>query len=345
MGFVLFAGQKFYLYLSVIKKLLMDPAFVSKEKIASLLPMEECIEVMEEMFRSLASGECVQPLRSIMWLPDRTGLLGMMPGYAETLGVVGIKLITVFHANRNAGYPSHQGIVILFDAKHGQPLMMFDATEITAIRTAAASALATRVLSREDSERLAIIGSGEQAQRHIDAILLVREIKQIRIWSRNEQHAENLAKKISAQYDISLEMSKTAQQAIKDADIICTVTSSSTPVILGEWISTGAHINAVGSSTPRARELDSAAIAKGKLFTDRYESLFNEAGDFLIPKQEGVINDDHAKAELGEVLIGSKDGRESQEEITIFKSLGIAAEDIFSAWHIYQKINPNKTAK
>jgi ornithine cyclodeaminase len=149
----------------------MEPLFVSKEKIASLLPMNECIDVIEKMFRSLASGECLQPLRNIMWLPDRSGVLGMMPGHAGKLGVMGIKVITVFHANSEAGLPSHQGVVMLFDAKHGQPLMLFDALEITAIRTAAASAVATKLLSRKESSTLAIIGSGEQAKRHIEAML------------------------------------------------------------------------------------------------------------------------------------------------------------------------------
>ncbi|HET9824116.1 MAG TPA: ornithine cyclodeaminase family protein [Chitinophagaceae bacterium] len=317
----------------------MEPTFVGKEKIASLLPMHECIELMEKMFRSLANGECVQPLRSLMWLPDRTGLLGMMPGYAESPGVMGIKLITVFHANRDAGYPSHQGVVILFDTRHGQPLMIFDATEITAIRTAAASALATRLLSRENSRRLAIIGSGEQAQRHVESILLVRKISEITLWSRNEEHAKDLAEKISTIEEIPISTKKSVQEAVEKADIICTVTSSPTPIVMGGWISPGAHINAVGSSTPKSRELDSATIVRGKLFTDRLESILTEAGDFLFPKQEGAITDAHVRAELGEVLTGSKKGRENDEEITIFKSLGIALEDIFSAWHVYQKIN------
>lgn len=321
----------------------MDPSFISKEKIASLLTMGECIGVMEKMFYSLAHGKCLQPLRSIMRLPDKTGLLGMMPGYAEEPGVMGIKVISVFHSNRDAGYPSHQGVVVLFDSTHGQPLMIFDATEITAIRTAAASALATRLLSRENSERLAIIGSGEQAQRHIESILLIRRIKQINIWSRNERNAEELAQKLSPQYDIPITISKNAEQAVTGADIVCTVTSSSNPLVSGDWIADGTHINAVGSSTPGARELDTAAIQKSKLFTDFYESIFHEAGDFLIPKKEGVIHDDHVKAELGEVLTGAKKGRENEAEITVFKSLGIAAEDIFSAHHIYQKISQHKS--
>lgn len=318
----------------------MEPSFINKERIAALLPMDECIEVMEQMFRSLANGECIQPLRSLMWLPDKAGLLGMMPGHAANLGIMGIKVITVFHRNREAGLPSHQGVVILFDAKHGQPLMIFDATEITAIRTAAASAVATKLLSRENSKTLAIIGSGEQAKRHIEAMLLVREIKQINLWSRTEKNTMQFANEIKGEYNIPIHIKKDAQKAVEHADIICTVTSSREPVVMGDWIAAGTHINAVGSSTAAARELDNVAILKSKLFTDCYESLFNEAGDFLIPKKEGAVTDAHVKAEIGEILAGTKKGRENDGEITLFKSLGIATEDIFSAWHIYQKIKP-----
>ncbi len=320
----------------------MEPLFVNKEKIASLLPMEECIEVMEKMFLSLAAGECLQPLRNIMRLPDGSGVLGMMPGHAAKLGVMGIKVISVFHANSESGFPSHQGIIMLFDAKNGQPLMLFDALEITAIRTAAASAVATKLLSRENSSTLAIIGSGEQAKRHIEAMLLIRNIKQINLWSRNENNAKHLVNELSAEYNIHVHVKKNVQLAVEHADIICTVTASKEPVVMGDWITAGTHINAVGSSTAAARELDTVAIVRSKLFTDRYESLFNEAGDFLIPKKEGAITDAHVKAEIGEVLSGTKKGREDDKEITVFKSLGIAAEDIFSAYHIYKKINANK---
>jgi len=320
----------------------MEPLFVNKEKVASLLPMEECIEVMEKMFHSLAAGECLQPLRNIMRLPDGSGLVGMMPGHVAKLGVMGIKVISVFHANKEAGFPSHQGIVMLFDAKNGQPLMLFDALEITAIRTAAASAVATKLLSRKNASILAIIGSGEQAKRHIEAILLVRNIKQINVWSRNENNAKHLVNELSGEYSIPIYIMKDVQHAIEHADIICTVTASKEPVVMGGWIAEGTHINAVGSSTAATRELDTTAIARSKLFTDCYESLFNEAGDFLIPKKEGAVTDAHVKAEISEVLSGTKKGRENTEEITVFKSLGIAAEDIFSAYHIYEKINSNK---
>src|SRR6187397_85633 len=320
----------------------MEPLFVNKEKIASLLPMDECIEVMDKMFRSLAAGECLQPLRNIIRLPDGSGVLGMMPGHAAKLGVMGIKVISVFHANKEAGFPSHQGIVMLFDAKNGQPLMLFDALEITAIRTAAASAVATKLLSRKDSSTLAIIGSGEQAKRHIEAMLVVRNIKHINLWSRNENNAKHLVNELSAEYNIPIHTKKNVRQAIEHADIICTVTASKEPVVMGDWIAAGTHINAVGSSTAATRELDTTAIVRSKLFTDRYDSLFNEAGDFLIPKKEGAVMDEHVKAEIGEVLSGAKKGRENDKEITVFKSLGIAAEDIFSAYHICEKISTNK---
>ena len=321
----------------------MDPLFINKERVASLLPMNECIEVMEKMFRSLANGEATQPLRSLMWLPEKNGLLGMMPGHSGSLGVMGIKTITVFHANREQGLPSHQGIVILFEAKYGTPLMLFDAAEITAIRTAAASAVATRLLSRKNAETLAIIGSGEQAKKHIEAILLVRQIKQINIWSRTKKNAEDLAAKTLSLHKIPVQVNETVKEAVNNANIICTVTSSKEPLVMGEWVKPGAHINAVGSSIAVARELDTNTVAKSKLFTDCYESLFNEAGDFLIPKKEGAVTDEHVKAEVGEVLLGQKKGRENDEEITLFKSLGIAMEDILSAYHIYQKLNQQQS--
>src|SRR6187200_1293126 len=198
----------------------MEPLFVNKEKIASLLPMEECIEVMEKMFRSLAAGECLQPLRNIMRLPDGSGVLGMMPGHAAKLGMMGIKVISVFHANSESGLPSHQGIVMLFDAKNGQPLMLFDALEITAIRTAAASAVATKLLSRKNSSTLAIIGSGEQAKRHIEAILLVRDIKQINVWSRNEKHANELAEQTFSKYNMAVQVTDSIKEAVTNADVI-----------------------------------------------------------------------------------------------------------------------------
>jgi len=305
--------------------------------------MQDCISIMETMFRDLAEGRILQPLRSLLWLPDRSGLLGMMPGYAQGPNIIGIKLITIFHANGPAGLPSHQGIVILFEAAHGTPLLLLDAATITAIRTAAVSALATRLLAREDATTLAIIGTGEQAERHIESISLVRPINTIFCWGRNPEHAENLRSRLTARYPIHL--TATPQAAVEAADIVCTVTSAAQPVVEGRWLKPGTHLNVIGSCTPNNREVDSEAMQRSSLFTDRYESLFKEAGDFLIPKQEGIITDAHVKGELGEVLTDAKPGRTSPTEITLFKSLGIAAEDLYAAWHIYNALHPRPQQK
>jgi alanine dehydrogenase len=313
----------------------MPPQYLDRERVTALLPMDDCITVMEQTFRSLAAGNTLQPLRSLMWLPDKSGILGMMPGYAKNPDILGIKVITIFHANGALGLPSHQGVVILFDAKQGTPLLILDATEITAIRTAATSALATKLLARKDASHLAILGTGEQAERHIQAISLVRPIDRITIWGRNNDHAEALARKFK-----NTQIAPTAKEAVSNADIICTVTASREPILFGEWIPEGAHINAVGSCTPTTRELDTAAVLRSRLFTDRYESLFHEAGEFLIPKKEGFLTETDTQAELGELLTGTKEGRKNAAEITLFKSLGIAAEDLFAAHHIYKQLRP-----
>ena len=316
----------------------MIPQYLDKTSITPLLPMQDCISVMERMFRSLAAGECLQPLRNLMWLPDKSGILGMMPGYAGAQEILGIKVITIFHANHALGLPSHQGTVILFDAKQGTPLLLLDAATITAIRTAAVSALATRLLARENATRLAILGTGEQAEQHAQAIALVRPLTAITIWGRNEMHAAAIAHTLGNTLDIPIHLASSVQEAVEDADIICTVTSSPQPILLGEWIPEGAHVNAVGSCTPATREVDTKAVLRSRLYTDRYESLFNEAGEFLIPKKEGFLNESAAQGELGEVLIGTKSGRGNAAEITLFKSLGIAAEDLFAARHIYDQL-------
>jgi ornithine cyclodeaminase len=346
------------------------PRYIDKQTIAAHLPMAECILLMEEMFRDLAAGRILQPLRSLMWLPDKKGLLGMMPAYAGTpktlaatsipetsagndgpQSFIGVKLITIFHGKQ----PSHQGIIALFDGDNGAPLMLFDAEEITAIRTAAASAVATKHLATKDAHTLAILGTGEQAERHIESIPLVRPITNIRIWGRNKEKAGQLAAKTkqlvensqqhtekTQQYakpaPINITITETPQQAVGNADIICTLTASTQPLISAAWLKPGAHLNVVGSCTPNAREVDTETIAKANIFTDRYESLFNEAGDFLIPKKEGRINENDVKAEIGEVLTGAKPGRQAPTDITLFKSLGIAAEDLYSASHIYKKL-------
>jgi ornithine cyclodeaminase len=212
-----------------------------------------------------------------------------------------------------------------------------DATEITAIRTAAASGVATQLLAREEAGDLSILGSGTQAKSHLEAMLLCRKIRRVRVWSRHQENALGFARRESQRHEIKVEPMASAKAAVEGADLICTTTSSPDPILLGEYLSGGAHINAVGSSVPFARELDTAAVTRAMLFVDRRESTLNEAGDFIIPKKEGAIGDNHIQGEIGEIVIGKIQGRKTPEEITLFKSLGLAIEDIASADHIYRK--------
>jgi len=317
----------------------MKVLIVNQTEVAQWLPMRECLDVMAEAFKMLAAGNTILPLRPIMWLPERAGALGMMPAYMKDIDSLGLKILTIFPGNHGTQYDSHQGAVLLFETKHGCLLALMDATAITAIRTAAVSGLATKLLARDEAHDLAILGAGTQARTHLEAMLLVRRIKRVRVWSRSFDHAKKFSEQESQRQSINVEPMKTAREAVRDADIICTTTATTEPVILGDWIKAGAHINAVGACTPMARELDTAAMLKSRLFVDRRESALSEAGDFIIPRKEGVFDETHIRGELGEILLGQIQGRISSEEITLFKSLGLAIEDLASAHRIYQKMS------
>jgi alanine dehydrogenase len=310
---------------------------INESEVQKLLSMRDCIEVMAEALKSLTRGEVILPLRPVMWLPKGVGALAMMPSYCSNPSAMGVKVISVFPGNRNSPYDSHQGTILLFDTSNGQLLAMIDASSVTAIRTAAVSGVATRLLAREDASELTILGSGVQARTHLEAMLCCREIRCIRVWSKTAEQARKFAHHESQKYNVTIGAVSNAKDAVKDAHIICTTTSAQEPILLGGWISEGAHINAVGASIPSARELSTFAVVKSQLYVDRRESTMNEAGDFLIPKSEGLIGDGHILAEIGEVLLGKAPGRQSPEEITLFKSVGIAIEDLAAAQFIYKK--------
>jgi ornithine cyclodeaminase len=308
---------------------------INQTEVPQLLPMNECIGVMERALMALARGEAILPLRPVLWLPEKVGALGMMPSYLQDINALGLKAISVFPGNHGTEFDSHQGVVLLFEAKHGQLLAIVDATSITAIRTAAVSAVATTLLARDDAGDLAILGSGAQARTHLEAMLLARPIRRVRVWSQHLENATKFAERASQRHSIKVEVMSDARAAIEGADIICTTTSATQPVLMGEWLAAGAHINAVGSSVPFTRELDTAAVVKSRLFVDRRESTLNEAGDFLFPKKEGALGDAHIQGEIGEILVGKITGRQASNDITLFKSLGLAIEDLASAQHIY----------
>jgi ornithine cyclodeaminase len=315
----------------------MEVLVINQSEVRQLLPMGECINLMTEAFKALTRGDALNPPRQAMWLPDKTGLLGMMPACIGDSKLMGLKAVSVFPGNQGTEYDSHQGVVLLFETAHGRLLSILDATAITAIRTAAVSGVATRLLAREDADRLAILGSGVQARSHLEAMLLVRNIKQVKVWSRTYAHAVSFAKQIWEQREVQAEATANAREAVEGTYLICTTTATSEPVLMGEWIAPGAHINAVGSSAAQARELDATAVVKSRLFVDWRSSAIHEAGDFIVPQKDGIIGDDHIKGELGEILLGRITGRESSEEITLFKSVGLAVEDVAAADYVYRK--------
>lgn len=293
--------------------------------------MDRCIALMESVLASLSRGETLLPLRSILWLPGKTGGLGLMPAFLGDDPALGVKVVTFFPANEGTARDSHQGAVLLFDAETGSLSAILDATSITAIRTAAVSGAATRALAREDAAELAIVGSGVQARTHLEAMLAVRPVRRVRVASRDAGRAALFARRESARWNLSVEPRPTVREAVLGAAIVCVATSSREPVVAGEWLAPGSHVNAVGSSVASARELDTEAVRRSRLYVDRRESALNEAGDFVIAKNEGAFGDEHIVGEIGDVLIGNAPGRGSAGEITLFKSVGLAVEDVACA--------------
>lgn len=302
-----------------------------------VLPMRETIEAMDRVLRTLARGEAVMPLRSLVRLPDQSGLLGLMPAVLGDPEVMGLKVVTVMPGNHGTELDAHQGAVMIFETRRGQPLAIVDATSVTRIRTGAVSGVATRALAREDAGDLAILGSGTQAISHLEAMSVVRELRRVRIWSRDAANALRFAEREGGRLGLTLEVVASAEAAVRGADLVCTTTSARDPILHGEWISAGAHINAVGACLPRTRELDTPAIKRSRLFVDRRESALNEAGEYLIPLTEGAITEAHLLGEIGDVLTGRIVGRQNPSDVTLFKSLGIAVEDLAAAHWAYQR--------
>jgi len=314
----------------------MQLLILSRPEIESMLSMETCIELMSEALASLARGDVILPLRPVIRVPESADLFAVMPAYSSALSAVGAKLISVFPGNHGTHLDSHQGVVVLFDGANGSPLALMDAASITAIRTAAVSAVATRVLAKSTTGTLAILGSGVQARTHVRAMLAVRRFERVLVWSRNVDHARALAHDVAGE-GIRIEAVGDAREAVDPADVVCTVTAARDPVLSGRWLRRGTHVNAVGAALPTTRELDSDAVTQARLFVDRRESALNEAGEVLIPIREGAITPEHILGEIGEVLIGRVPGRQQDDEITLFKSLGLAVEDLACAHYLHAR--------
>lgn len=320
----------------------MKALILGEADVAQLLPMDECVEVMAEALEALERGEMHQPLRFVVRPPDAAGLLGLMPAHRSgPSAAFGLKAVCVMPGNPARGLDAHQGVVILSDGETGQVRAVVNASAITAIRTAAVSAVATRLLAREAARELAVLGAGVQARSHLAAMAVARDFEVARIWSRTPEHAEAAAAEAGVPFPV--EVAPSAEDAVANADVVCTTTSAPEPIVRREWLREGAHVNAVGSSIPTTRELDTATMAAASLFVDRRESTLNEAGDFLFPQQEGAIGPEHIRAELGELLAGRAQGRTSDDELTVFKSLGLAVEDLAAAEHVYRRARETGT--
>jgi ornithine cyclodeaminase len=262
--------------------------------------------------------------------------MGLMPAHRSApTASYGLKVVCIFPSNAERGLDLHQGGVLLFDGQTGELRGVVDASAVTATRTAAVSAVATRLLARKDARRLAILGSGVQARSHLEAMALAGEFEDARVWSRTAERSAAFAAEAQAPFPV--EAVETPEEALRGADVVVTATTSTEPIVRREWLAPGAHVNAVGSSIPTARELDAETVAAAALFADARESMVNEGGDYLFAVRDAGIGPDHIRAELGEILIGSKDGRRSDDELTVFKSLGLAAEDLAAAEHVYAR--------
>lgn len=299
---------------------------LNEHEVRELLDMPSCIEAMEEVLAALARGELFNPLRSIARPPDAQTLLGLMPAYrAAPTPAYALKEIVIVPDNPARGLDTHMGAVLLHDGETGELVAVLNASAVTEIRTAAVSGAATRALGRPDARRVAILGAGAQARGHVHAMRAVLDDPEIRIWARRLEAAEKLAREVGATVAPSVDA------ALFGAEVVCTTTATVEPIVEKRWLARGAHVNAVGSCFPTTRELDTETVAHASFFTDRRESCLSEAGDYILAAAEGAIGPDHIKAELGEVLAGMHPGREHEDELTVFESLGIAVEDLASA--------------
>lgn len=313
---------------------------LDRADVTSLLPVGACIAVMEQAFRSLGTGQAEQPLRTGMTVA-KGGRFLAMPAAMHDLGVFGLKAIAVLPENEGTAWESHQGVVVLFTPGHQALAAVMDGPSLTAIRTAAVSGLATRLLAREDAGDLAILGTGVEARSHLEAMAAVRSLRRVRVWSRSSDRRAAYAAWAAGVVSVPVEVASSAEAAVHDADLVCLVTSATTPVIHGDWLAPGTHINAVGAHRPDARETDTDTVVRSRVFVDSRESALAEAGDLLIPMAEGRITSDHIAGCLGDLVAGRIEGRRRPEDITLFKSLGLAVEDLAAAHAVWRQAEAN----
>jgi len=310
---------------------------LSNADVAALLPMAEAIEVVDRVMRVVSGGGAQLPLRHAVPVGGRN-MMGVMSGALDTPQCYGVKLVSLFPDNPARGLSGHRGAVVLFEAETGGAVAMMDAGLLTAIRTAAASAVATRALARTGASRLTLIGTGEQAEHHLEAMLAVRPIRALHVVGRRADKAADFARHAANRFTgLAVTHGTDAHDGLRGADIVCTVTSSPTPVVKGAWLEEGQHLNVVGASVATKREIDDDAVQRAAIFTDYRPSFFAQAGEIVEMIKAGLIDEAHLKAEIGEVLSGNAPGRELPDAITLYRSLGVTAQDLAVAQHVLDR--------
>lgn len=316
----------------------MNVRIIDAQSVEEVLTMPACVDVLDRAMRAVSKGEISAPPR--LWTTvsgSEHDLFGLMPGSTEALDVYGAKVISLHPGNARKGLPTIQGFIALFDRATGTPAALVEGASVTAIRTAAASGLATRELARSDARSHGIFGTGVQAVTHIDAIAAVRSIDKVVVWGRDIDKARSLAAHQADRTGLDVVATDDPMQAAT-CDIVSTVTAAREPVLHGDWLLPGTHINLVGAHEPTTREADSTLIANARVYVDLMESALNEAGDVIIPIGEGLIGESHIVGEIGQLLAGGIPGRRSNDEITVYKSLGIVAQDLFAADYVLRAV-------
>ena len=321
------------------------PILLSEADVKSLLSMEDLIETMGLALADFSARAVTQPVRTVLQVGGGSAFYGLMPAYMPSRPALGTKLVTVFEANRERGLPTHLATIVLLDPETGALLALMDGRYITEARTAAVSAVSVQHLAGDDARVLAIIGSGVQARSHLEAISRVRDLSDVRVWSPNQAHVDAFLTEMRPHSRALLVAAPGARAAVDQADVVVLVTSAQEPVVHSEWIADGAHVCAVGACRPAQREMDAALVARADLYVDSREAALVEAGDIVLAVKDGVMSATHIKAELGEVVGGSAEGRRSQHRVTIFKSLGLAVEDVAAAHLVYERARDRGVGK
>jgi alanine dehydrogenase len=305
--------------------------------VRKLIDISELIEALEAAHIQLSTGKAVMPVRLVVPLPQIHGRITSMPAYLSEANALGMKVVTYFQENPKRGLPAILATIMLYDTETGKIAAIMDGSYITAIRTACASAMATKALANAETPLMGILGAGVQARAHILALGRVRKITTIKIYSPSGKSAQELKEEIEPEVAMKIEPVDSAEKAVRDVDLLVTVTTAKEPILKAGWLKPGVHINAVGSHRPDLREIDGETLKQAKVFVDSREAIMAECGDVLLAIKEGAITADHIAGEIGQVLAGTKRGRSNPSEITLYKSVGVAIQDVATADLVYRK--------